>query len=115
MLQVLRVFYIKQLLEAGEEVTRMDAVSELLWGDLKHEAEAIQLLESLPKIEVTQPAQPAQAAQAAQPVQAAESVEFVEGNEGDILPPENGGTEKTELGLDDVLSDLEPADSEATK
>jgi uncharacterized protein (TIGR00288 family) len=102
LLQVLRIFYVKQLLEAGEELTRIDAVSELLWGDLKHEVEATQLLESIPKIEVTQPV--------------SQSGEFVEGNEGDKLPVENEKSEENpELGLDDVLSDLESVDSEATK
>lgn len=102
LLQILRVFYVKQLLESGEDLTRIDAVSELLWGDLKHGAEATQLLASIPKTEDSK-------------TEALKSGDFVEDNEGDKLPAEDTTTEKKEIGLDDVLSDLEPVDSGSSK
>lgn len=91
LLQELRLFYLRQLLLAGEELSRIDAISELLWGDLNHRTETLQLLETLPQTKLQQ------------------DTAFMEGKEGDILPEEYDGEEK-ELDLDDVLGDI-PEDS----
>ena len=127
LLQVLRVFYVKQLLESGEDLTRIDAVSELLWGDLKHGAEATQLLASIPKTETPKAEDAntevpkAEDANTEAPkteeanTEVLKSGDFVEENEGDKLPAEDETTEKKEIGLDDVLSDLEPVDSGSSK
>ena len=94
LLQELRIFYLKQLIAAGEELSRIDAVSELLWGDLQHHTEAFQILEAIPETKVQQ------------------DTEFVEGKEGDLLPQEDEETKANDLDLNDVLGDVNPSKSE---